>query len=453
MKDLKRDIYKSLLEWKRNHSGKVLEVEGARQVGKTYIISKFAKENYKNFIYINMAQTTGKDFLRCLDAAEQWNPGETRIEKPIHKALELFDKNFADIEGTIVFIDEIQESSRVFSLIRQFAREFQAHFIVTGSYLGKVTEKEYFLPAGDLDTMTLNTLSFEEFLDAAEKREVYDRLDLYGKSKPEEYEEVKSFYKIYCQIGGYPTVVKKYLETGSIQEAQKEIGGIIHIFVQESERYFDDILQMNLLEQLLPAIAQLMLKEKKGSSDLVKELSKIVFHEDTNRVTKTSINHAIAWFYRSHIIGYCGKVNEGNILNVTPNCRFYFCDVGAAFYFLNIAGAAPSDIEGIVNENFVYLYLKKQAESMMIAGNTPMFASYQKGELDFFVNSRMNYVNYAVEVKAGKNQGKTAMQMLRDGKVSYIYYLKGDTYGGCAGKIITIPIYLMGRVAFDRESE
>ncbi len=140
-------------------------------------------------------------------------------------------------------------------------------------------------------------------------------------------------------------------------------------------------------------------------------------------------------------------------MNVTPNCRFYFCDVGAAFYFLNIAGAAPSDIEGIVNENFVYLYLKKQAESMMIAGNTPMFASYQKGELDFFVNSRMNYVNYAVEVKAGKNQGKTAMQMLRDGKVSYIYYLKGDTYGGCAGKIITIPIYLMGRVAFDRESE
>ena len=268
---------------------------------------------------------------------------------------------------------------------------------------------------------------------------------MYGESKPEEYEEVKSFYKIYCQIGGYPAVVKKYLETGSIQEAQKEIGGIIHIFVQESERYFDDILQMNLLEQLLPAIAQLMLKEKKGSSDLVKELSKIVFHEDTNRVTKTSIHHAIAWFYRSHIIGYCGKVNEGNILNVTPNCRFYFCDVGAAFYFLNIAGAAPSDIEGIVNENFVYLYLKKQAESMMIAGNTPMFASYQKGELDFFVNSRMNYVNYAVEVKAGKNQGKTAMQMLRDGKVSYIYYLKGDTYGGCAGKIITIPIYLMGR--------
>ena len=277
MRDLKRDIYEDLLEWKRNYSGKVLEVEGARQVGKTYIISKFARENYKNCIYINMAQTTGRDFLTCLAAAEQWKPGEIRVEKPIHKALELFDRSFADTEETIIFIDEIQESSQVFSLIRQFAREFQAHFIVTGSYLGKVIEKGYFLPAGDLDTLTLNTLSFEEFLEAAGKREVYNKLDLYGKSKPEEYEELRDFYKIYCQIGGYPAVVKKYLETGSIQEAQKEIGGIIHIFVQESERYFDDILQMNLLEQLLPAIAQLMLKEKKVLLILLRSCQRLCF--------------------------------------------------------------------------------------------------------------------------------------------------------------------------------
>jgi len=55
-------------------------------------------------------------------------------------------------------------------LIRQFAREFECHFIVTGSYLGKTLEKEYFLPAGDTDGLTLYTLSFEEFLDAFEKR-------------------------------------------------------------------------------------------------------------------------------------------------------------------------------------------------------------------------------------------------------------------------------------------
>lgn len=57
--DLKRDIYDCLVQWKCRNSGKVLEVSGARQVGKTYILTKSAKENYKDFLYINMMQTSG----------------------------------------------------------------------------------------------------------------------------------------------------------------------------------------------------------------------------------------------------------------------------------------------------------------------------------------------------------------------------------------------------------
>ena len=57
--DLKRDIYQDLLKWKEKDSGRVLELEGARQVGKTYILNKFASENYKHVFYINMLQTSG----------------------------------------------------------------------------------------------------------------------------------------------------------------------------------------------------------------------------------------------------------------------------------------------------------------------------------------------------------------------------------------------------------
>ena len=113
---------------------------------------------------------------------------------------------------------------------------------------------------------------------------------------------------------------------------------------------------MNLLEQLLPAIAQTMIREKKGSPNLIRELSAIVFRDDSNRITKKSINQAIAWFYRSNVIGYCGQVNEGNVLDVTPNCRFYFRDLGVAGYFLDMAGARPDTISGIINENFVYCF-------------------------------------------------------------------------------------------------
>lgn len=178
---------------------KVLEVNGARQAGKTYILTKFAKENYKKFLYINMMQISGHDFLLCLDKASRWEPGEKRIEHPIHDALKLFDHDFTDDEDTVVLIDEIQDSAKVYSLIRQFSREFRTHFIVTGSYLGKAVEKEYFLPAGDIETMILDTLSYEEFLQAAGKRELYEKVDLYGSSSHQEYDELKNLYDIYCR--------------------------------------------------------------------------------------------------------------------------------------------------------------------------------------------------------------------------------------------------------------
>ncbi len=446
--DLKRDIYDSLVQWKHRNSGKVLEVSGARQVGKTYILTKFAKENYHNFFYINMMQTSGQDFIACIEEAARWNPGEERIEKPIHKALKLFDKNFADGEDTVVVIDEIQESSKVFSLIRQFAREFKAHFIVTGSYLGKTVEKEYFLPAGDIDTMELSTLSYEEFLQAAGKRKLYEQIDLYGGGGHEDYDLLKILYDSYCKVGGYPAVVRKYFETGDIVECRREIAHIIQIFVEESERYFDNILEMGLLEQMLPLIAQTMAKEKKGVPDLVKELSSVLFRDDSNRVTKRSVNQAIAWLCRSDVIGYCGRVNEGNMLDVTPNCRFYFRDLGVARHFLEMAGVQPDAIAGLINENFVYLYLKKKAAALEIAGMMPLYALYKDGELDFFVNSRRDYKNYGIEVKAGRTVGRTSRLMLEDGKIQCLFLLKGNTYGGVEGKMKTVPVYLAGRIEF-----
>lgn len=76
MLELKRMVYEDLMKWKVSNTGKVLEVNGARQVGKTYILDKFAKENYKQYLYINMTQTSGKELLQCLEVATAWKPGE-----------------------------------------------------------------------------------------------------------------------------------------------------------------------------------------------------------------------------------------------------------------------------------------------------------------------------------------------------------------------------------------
>jgi len=449
--ELKRSVYYDLVLWKQRDSGKVLELKGARQTGKTFILNKFARENYKVYIYINMAQLSGEQFLACMEQASVWKSGEPRTEKALHEAFRLFDSRFEDNKHTIIVIDEIQESAKVYSKIREFSREFVCHFVVAGSYLGKTLEKGYFLSAGDTENLTLNTLSFEEFVEAFGKQELYNGVDLLGFSNPEQYDELKEYYKIYCEIGGYPDVINCYMETQDTQECKKVLTQIIRTFIEESSRYLGGIQKMILLEQIFPAIAQLFVREKKEHDDLITELTRIIYNGKSNRTMRKSISTVIDWLYRSDIIGYCDKDNECDPVNVSLHNRFYFLDVGVSKYFLNMAGADLPTLREILSENFVYIELLKRIREFKMAGTAPMFGMYKEGETDFLINSRENYQNYEMEVKAGKSEAKTAQQFIKDEKVEAVYFMKGDTYGGIADRKITVPIYLVGRVRFDYE--
>ncbi len=446
-----RDIYKRLLDWKRERSGKVLELSGARQVGKTYILKKFAKENFAHMVYINMAEISGEQFLQSLEEASTWVPGTDREEKPVHYALSLFDKNFRDDIENIIIIDEVQESSKVYNLIRTLAREFECYVIVTGSYLGRLLAKDFFLPAGDLDSMTMETLTFAEFAGVFGHRELYDTIDLYGGGDAPDYEVLRECYKIYQRIGGYPSVVSTYLTHKDFDRCNEEIWRLMSIFINESKRYFDTVMDTNVFAKLFHGIAITQIREKQGVKGLVEDLSKIVYKQESGRFTKKMINHAINWLEASHIIGYAGKSVDCDYLDVKDNARFYFLDVGIAHYFLKQAGSEEAVIKGIVAENFVYVSLLRRVRKD-IAGNMPWFGSYQKinGELDFYVRSLADQRDYGIEVKSESGEGRTARALLADKKIDYLYYLKGASNGGIAedGIVRTVPLYLVDRISF-----
>ena len=453
--ELKRDIYDELLQWKNRSSGLVLELEGARQVGKTYILDKFAREQYQQYIYINMIGQSGEYFLDCYEKAYRRTSGQDQSENGMAAVLKMYEPEFADSKDTVVVIDEIQESPVIYSRIRELAREFACDFIVTGSYLGKTMEKEFFLSAGDTDTLIMQTLSFSEFLGAFGKRDLYETLSLDGKDDHARYDEIKGYFDLYCQIGGYPRVVQNYLETGDLGQSRRLLEQIIHIFIKESSRYFESELDIEIFGQLFQAIAIILVKEKKGTEDLVTDLSKIVFKEESGRVSKKMINHARSWLYLSHVIGYCSKSVNCDHLNIVDNCRYYYMDLGVAAYFLRKTGEPDTTVKGILCENFVYLELLNRLKNTdSIAGTVPWFAVYQQtgGELDFYVRSLQDYKNYGLEVKAGKNAGNTAAALLDGGLLDFLYYLNGNTYGGSTedGKTQTVPIYLAGRITFDK---
>lgn len=453
--ELERMIYKELLAWKFEKTGKVLELQGARQVGKTYILKKFAKENFKYFHYISMAEESGKDFLHCLEEAAKWIPGTPRPEHQVLKeAFHLYDPEFEDGEDTVIVIDEIQESARAYNQIRILSREFESYVIVTGSYLGKTLQKEFFLPAGDTDRLQMGTLSFEEFVSALGEGELYKDTELYGGSEASSYEKLKGYFDIYQRIGGYPEVVSYYVEHQDIQKCEDMIGRLMDIFTSESIRYFTDITDVDIFPKLFQAIAILMLREKQGIRELTTELSKIIYQEESGRTTKIMVNRAISWLAQSHIIGYASKSTDCDHLQIKENCRYYFMDLGIASYFLKTTGEEPRQVKGLLAENYVYLCLyERMRKKREIAGNAPWFVLYQKtkGELDFFVRSLLDYKNYGIEVKSTDAAAKTAKRLLEDGKLDYLYLLKGDTKGGISedGKIYTVPLYLADRIKFN----
>lgn len=449
---LKRKVYDQLLDWKNDTIHSTLEVNGARQVGKTYIINKFADENFKHKIYINLFDLSGKQFMECYQKATGWTPGTKRPEQPLHDAFRLFDLDFTDSEDTVIIIDEIQESSEIYNRIREFTRQFQAHFIVTGSYLGRIYESDFRFSSGDVTKLNIYTLSYEEFLLAYDEELFNHYLNL--KEAPENsdvYDHLKAVYDIYCQIGGYPKVVETYLKTKNIEKAQGVLVKIIDTFTNESIRYFNDILDTRVFTQIFLSICRILNRESKGLAEgsLSEELQKLVTRDYSSNISKATCNRAISWLYFSGIIGFCAKITEMDILDFKAASRCYFMDLGLANYYLSLTGTDSRVLSGTLNVNYVYINLKKRQDfPAEIAFETPAFATYKGGEIDFVAQTLKTHVRYLIEVKSGKGTASTSTKALAGGKANKLLYLKGNTKGGVDGNVETLPIYLLEQYHF-----
>lgn len=450
-KYLERKAYAQLKAWKEQNKHSTLEVTGARQVGKTYLVNKFADEQYKRKIYINLLDFSGELFLEQYHELRREIKEGYKCENPVYELIKRYQTDFEDMEDTIIIIDEVQESSEVYNRIREFTRALKSDFIITGSYLGRILNKEFKYSAGDLDYMEIQTLSFEEFLTALGFRDIYEKFNLYGDNDLNEAVKLKKLFDIYCSIGGYPSVVLKYLDNNSIVECQMELLKIIRLFVNESKRYFEDILDDAVYDNMFASIARILAKEKKGFDEdsFSEELQSIVVKDYSSNISKASVNRAVDWLYSSGIIGFAGKLPECSLLDFKAKARCYFMDVGLTTYFLTMIGCSESTIAGIVNENFVFLDLKRRTlHPFEIALETPAFATLGNGEIDFYVKGIKSQATYAIEVKAGKKNSKTINAVREKKKADYILYAKGNTAGGKKDNIYTIPIYCIAKFQF-----
>ena len=237
---LKRKFIETLNQWKITKKRECLLVNGARQVGKTFIIDVFGRENYQSYIYLNLFKNP--EYKQIFDG--ELEPTE------IYKRISLLVKNVKFIEGdTLIFIDEIQACSKARTALKFLAMDDKYDIIASGSLLGlhynKLNQEnanEISIPVGYEREVEMHSLDFEEFLWATGVSEsAIENLKEYYEQKKALPDSVKDLYqnklREYLVVGGMPAVVNAFVETSNFQEAFKAQQKIFKAYEDDIQHY------------------------------------------------------------------------------------------------------------------------------------------------------------------------------------------------------------------------
>ena len=237
---LKRKFIETLNQWKITKKRECLLVNGARQVGKTFIVDVFGRENYQSYIYLNLFKNP--EYKQIFEG--EIEPTE------IYKRISLLVKNVKFIEGdTLIFIDEIQACSKARTALKFLAMDDKYDIVASGSLLGLHYNKldqenanEISIPVGYEREVEMHSLDFEEFLWATGVSEsAIENLKEYYEQKKALPDSVKDLYqnklREYLVVGGMPAVVNAFVETSNFQEAFKVQQKIFKAYEDDIQHY------------------------------------------------------------------------------------------------------------------------------------------------------------------------------------------------------------------------
>jgi predicted AAA+ superfamily ATPase len=350
--------------------------------------------------------------------------------------------------------------------------------MISGSYLGMTAvDREYFTPIGNLQSLAVNPVSFQEYLGAIGEHGRFMGLDLLGKSLRSDYKAIHDAYESYIVIGGYPQAVSSHLEGSPVDKIKAMHEGIHALVIKECRKRIKKDVDYDIFVELCKKVPQTLLSEKRGMSLDWRE----VYSSDSKELDYGNVSASLYYMRGCGLLNYCYLAKGCDLRKqASLPMRLYYNDVGMAATLLGSAG--QDQAAGVVAENFVYLSLnardkrindsilheypafgtceyerpiKPRGDSKEADGATEPKTEMVVGEIDFLHKGKASKKNWAVEVKNGSNSSKTAKYLLDSGKVDCVLYARAgeDVKGsvGTDGKIVTIPIYLIDRFDFDAD--
>ena len=237
--EFKRKIYKEILEWNKDANKVPLIIDGLRQIGKSYIVDKFAKENYQNVIVY--------DFRHNVELRQIFE-GNIDVDSIIIKSTPYFPNLKFEPYKTILIFEEIGDCPLARTSLKSFAQDKRYTVIATGSLLGMLNfrkKTKVDIPAGYEKIIQMKSLDFEEFLWAnGISEENVNLLKEYTKNEKEIPSALANFYKEmikrYSVIGGMPEAVKLFLKTNNYIETRNYLLGLINEYKADFGRFIND---------------------------------------------------------------------------------------------------------------------------------------------------------------------------------------------------------------------
>lgn len=424
---MKRFAIDELVKWKNSMRRKPLIIEGARQVGKTWLIKEFASLQYKNIAYINFEEQT---YLRSLFAQDfDTNRILDIISAATHTPI--------TAEETLIFLDEIQEAKNGITALKYFKENSPEHHVIAaGSLLGIELHRQSSFPVGKVQFLTLRPMSFLEFLDAIAE----ERLSKIITSK--DWPTIKIFapklkelLKQYYFVGGMPEAVLAFSESHNWSEVRNIQKDILKSYDLDFSKHApaDIVPRIRMLWNSLPA--QLSKENRKFIYGLVKEGARAREYET-----------ALQWLFDSGLIYKVANVT-------TPRMPLKsYEDKGAFKIFIVDIGllGAMTDLDSstIVEGNRIFTEFKgamteQYALQELILNHEPYYYSKPNSqqEIDFLIQTDSKIV--PIEVKAEENmKAKSLRQFVTDNLTETAYRASMSDYRE-ESWMTNIPLYAL----------
>lgn len=395
-----RIAIEKLLKWKQNKRRKPLIIEGARQVGKTWLMKEFGRQEYKDTIYINFDSNSRMAELFASDLDTE----------RLIMGLEIYAGRKINPDSALLIFDEVQEVPRALASLKYFYENApEYHIVCAGSLLGIALHQGTSFPVGKVDFLKLYPLSFKEFLMANDKERFAELLDR------QDFQMITSFKQIYIDalkqyyfVGGMPEAVQSFSENKDFNEVREIQKRILLAYEQDFSKHAPNeiVPRLRMLWNSIPA--QLAKENKKFIYGLVREGARAKEYET-----------AIMWLCDCGLVHKVSRVNAAGIpLRAYEDLKafkLFVLDVGLLGCMAGLRQHTLLDgndlfveFKGALTEQYVCQQLKN-IEDLAIYYYTNDRGSC---EVDFVVDTGEKIV--PVEVKAEVNLKAKSLKTYRE---------------------------------------